>query len=61
MQVRLGDATGGMNIELLEPWDVERNDFDLFVYAQSGGADDNWDVVIPVLLDRRHGRDPRHH
>src|SRR2546429_1512175 len=27
MQLRLGDATGGMNIELLEPWDVERNDF----------------------------------
>jgi methylmalonyl-CoA/ethylmalonyl-CoA epimerase len=27
MQLRLGDATGGMNIELLEPWEVERNDF----------------------------------
>src|SRR5256885_16639991 len=27
MQLRLGEATGGMNIELLEPWGVERNDF----------------------------------
>jgi len=27
MQVRLGDATEGMTIELLEPWEVERNDF----------------------------------
>jgi catechol 2,3-dioxygenase-like lactoylglutathione lyase family enzyme len=27
MQVRLGDATEGMNIELLEPWDAEKNDF----------------------------------
>jgi catechol 2,3-dioxygenase-like lactoylglutathione lyase family enzyme len=27
MQVRLGDATEGMNIELIEPWDVGRNDF----------------------------------
>jgi len=27
MQVYVGDATGGMKVELLEPWDVERNDF----------------------------------
>ena len=27
MQVRLGDATEGMNVELIEPWDVDRNDF----------------------------------
>jgi catechol 2,3-dioxygenase-like lactoylglutathione lyase family enzyme len=27
MQVRLGDEHEGMNVELLEPWDVERNDF----------------------------------
>jgi catechol 2,3-dioxygenase-like lactoylglutathione lyase family enzyme len=27
MQVRLGDVDAGMNVELLEPWDVETNDF----------------------------------
>jgi catechol 2,3-dioxygenase-like lactoylglutathione lyase family enzyme len=27
MQVRLGNEHEGMNVELLEPWDVERNDF----------------------------------
>jgi catechol 2,3-dioxygenase-like lactoylglutathione lyase family enzyme len=27
MQLRLGDATAGMNVELLEPWVPERNDF----------------------------------
>jgi catechol 2,3-dioxygenase-like lactoylglutathione lyase family enzyme len=27
MTMRLGDASGGMNIELLEPWDVDKNDF----------------------------------
>jgi len=27
MQVRLGDDTEGMTVELLEPWDVEHNDF----------------------------------
>jgi catechol 2,3-dioxygenase-like lactoylglutathione lyase family enzyme len=27
MQVRLGDADTGMTVELLEPWDVETNDF----------------------------------
>jgi catechol 2,3-dioxygenase-like lactoylglutathione lyase family enzyme len=27
MQVYLGDATGGMKVELLEPWEIEHNDF----------------------------------
>jgi catechol 2,3-dioxygenase-like lactoylglutathione lyase family enzyme len=27
MQVHLGDATSGMKLELLEPWDAEHNDF----------------------------------
>lgn len=27
MQVRVGDATEGMNVELLEPWAVDQNDF----------------------------------
>ena len=27
MQVRLGDEAGGMTVELLEPWDVEHDDF----------------------------------
>ena len=39
MQLRLGDATGGMNVELLEPWDVERNDFlERFVARHGAGA-----------------------
>jgi methylmalonyl-CoA/ethylmalonyl-CoA epimerase len=38
MQLRLGDATAGMNIELLEPWDVERNDFlERFVARHGAG------------------------
>ena len=38
MQLRLGDATGGMNVELLEPWDVERNDFlERFVARHGAG------------------------
>lgn len=38
MQVRLGDAKEGMNIELLEPWDVEKNDFlERFVARHGAG------------------------
>jgi catechol 2,3-dioxygenase-like lactoylglutathione lyase family enzyme len=39
MQLRLGDATEGMNVELLEPWDVERNDFlERFLSRHGDGA-----------------------
>jgi len=27
MQLRVGDSSAGMNVELLEPWEPERNDF----------------------------------
>jgi methylmalonyl-CoA/ethylmalonyl-CoA epimerase len=38
MQVRLGDATDGMNIELLEPWEPEKNDFlERFVTRHGAG------------------------
>jgi methylmalonyl-CoA/ethylmalonyl-CoA epimerase len=38
MQVFLGDATGGMKVELLEPWEPERNDFlERFVTRHGAG------------------------
>jgi catechol 2,3-dioxygenase-like lactoylglutathione lyase family enzyme len=38
MQVRLGDADEGMTVELLEPWDVEANDFlDRFIGGHGEG------------------------
>jgi methylmalonyl-CoA/ethylmalonyl-CoA epimerase len=38
VQVLVGDITGGMKVELLEPWDAEHNDFlDRFV-ARSGAG-----------------------
>jgi methylmalonyl-CoA/ethylmalonyl-CoA epimerase len=38
MTMRLGDATGGMNIELLEPWAVDENDFlERFVARHGAG------------------------
>ena len=37
MQVFLGNDTGGMKVELLEPWDVDRNDF-LERFLQRHGA-----------------------
>jgi catechol 2,3-dioxygenase-like lactoylglutathione lyase family enzyme len=39
MQVFVGDDAGGMKIELLEPWDVERNDFlERFLTRHGDGA-----------------------
>jgi methylmalonyl-CoA/ethylmalonyl-CoA epimerase len=37
MQVLVGDLTGGMKVELLEPWDTERNDF-LARFVERNGA-----------------------
>jgi methylmalonyl-CoA/ethylmalonyl-CoA epimerase len=38
MQVRVGDATEGMNVELLEPWAVEQSDFlERFVARHGAG------------------------
>ena len=38
MQVLLGDATGGMKVELLEPWEAERNDFLARFVARHGAG-----------------------
>jgi methylmalonyl-CoA/ethylmalonyl-CoA epimerase len=38
MQVLVGDITGGMKVELLEPWDTERNDFLERFVARSGAG-----------------------
>jgi methylmalonyl-CoA/ethylmalonyl-CoA epimerase len=38
MQVYVGDVTGGMKVELLEPWNVEHNDFlERFLTRHSDG------------------------
>jgi methylmalonyl-CoA/ethylmalonyl-CoA epimerase len=36
MQIRLGDAEEGMTVELLEPWEAERNDFLARFLARNG-------------------------
>jgi methylmalonyl-CoA/ethylmalonyl-CoA epimerase len=38
MQVLVGDRDGGMKVELLEPWDTERNDFLERFVARSGAG-----------------------
>ena len=38
MQVLVGDLTGGMKVELLEPWEPERNDFLARFVARSGAG-----------------------
>lgn len=69
MQVRVGDAVEGMTVELLEPWNVEQNDFlERFVTRHGAGPHhltfkvSDLDVVLarveaagfhPVNIDRR--------
>jgi catechol 2,3-dioxygenase-like lactoylglutathione lyase family enzyme len=38
VQVLVGDRSGGMKIELLEPWDTERNDFLARFVARNGAG-----------------------
>jgi methylmalonyl-CoA/ethylmalonyl-CoA epimerase len=38
VQVLVGDLTGGMKVELLEPWETERNDFLARFVARSGAG-----------------------
>jgi catechol 2,3-dioxygenase-like lactoylglutathione lyase family enzyme len=38
MQVLIGDITGGMKVELLEPWETERNDFLARFVAHTGAG-----------------------
>lgn len=69
MQVRVGDAAEGMTVELLEPWNVEHNDFlERFIVRHGAGPHhltfkvDDLDEVLeriqragvhPVNVDRR--------
>lgn len=38
VQVLVGDVTGGMKVELLEPWETDRNDFLARFLARSGAG-----------------------
>ena len=52
MQVWVGDASGdGMSIELLEPWEVERNDFLARFVKRRGSGAHHMTFKVPDLLD----------
>jgi catechol 2,3-dioxygenase-like lactoylglutathione lyase family enzyme len=63
VQVLVGDITGGMKVELLEPWDTDHNDFlDRFV-ARSGAGPHHLtfkvkDLDIALEAARRAGFTP---
>jgi len=46
MQVRVGDATRGMTVELLEPWDVDQNDFLARFLARHGDGPHHLTVKV---------------
>jgi methylmalonyl-CoA/ethylmalonyl-CoA epimerase len=55
MQVFLGNEAGGMKVELLEPWDVDRNDFlDRFLQRHGAGPHHLTFKVddLPAALER---------
>jgi methylmalonyl-CoA/ethylmalonyl-CoA epimerase len=55
MQVFLGTSAGGMKVELLEPWDIERNDFlDRFLTRHGAGPHHLTFKVddLPTTIDR---------
>jgi catechol 2,3-dioxygenase-like lactoylglutathione lyase family enzyme len=55
MQVRLGDEREGMTIELLEPWEPERNDFLARFLARHGAGPHHLTFKVPdleAMLDR---------
>ncbi|HEV2993599.1 MAG TPA: VOC family protein [Acidimicrobiia bacterium] len=63
VQVRLGDATHGMTVELLEPWDVQHNDFLARFLARHGDGPhhltvkvDDFDAALDAV--RASGRSP---
>jgi catechol 2,3-dioxygenase-like lactoylglutathione lyase family enzyme len=64
MQVWVGDATGdGMSIELLEPWDTERNDFLARFVARRGDGPHHMTFKVPdlgaaIVRARDTGRTP---
>jgi methylmalonyl-CoA/ethylmalonyl-CoA epimerase len=49
MQAFLGDATGGMKVELLEPWEPERNDFLERFVARHGAGPHHLTFKVPDL------------
>ena len=63
VQVRLGDATHGMTVELLEPWEVHHNDFLARFLARHGDGPhhltvkvDDFDAALDAV--RASGRTP---
>lgn len=49
MQVRLGDEREGMTIELLEPWEPERNDFLARFLARHGAGPHHLTFKVPDI------------
>jgi methylmalonyl-CoA/ethylmalonyl-CoA epimerase len=63
MQVLVGDADDGMKIELLEPWETERNDFLARFLDRNGPGPHHLTFKVPDIvaaLDRarEHGYEP---
>lgn len=63
MQVLVGDATDGMKIELLEPWNTEHNDFLARFLERNGPGPHHLTFKVPDIvaaLDRAraHGYEP---
>jgi catechol 2,3-dioxygenase-like lactoylglutathione lyase family enzyme len=63
MQVRVGDATRGMTVELLEPWDIDQHDFLARFLARHGDGPHHLTVKVDdfdAALDaaRATGRTP---
>lgn len=63
MQVLAGDAHDGMKVELLEPWQPERNDFLARFLARNGPGAHHLtfkvpDIVAALERARRHGFEP---
>ncbi len=55
MQIRLGDAREGMTVELLEPWDTDKNDFLARFVARHGEGPHHMTFKVPdlpAMLDR---------
>jgi len=51
VQVLVGDVSGGMKVELLEPWEPERNDFLARFVARSGAGPHHLTFKVPDLDD----------
>jgi catechol 2,3-dioxygenase-like lactoylglutathione lyase family enzyme len=51
MQVLVGDRSGGMKVELLEPWETERNDFLARFVARTGAGPHHLTFKVPDFDD----------